>query len=321
MRLRDVSEDELLARVFPVLAGARPAAWASVPVGPGDDAAVRRRPGRAGGRHDRLVVRGRDWRDDWSTRARRRASRWPRRTSPTSPRWARVPTALLVIARRRPRPRGGVGGRPRPRARRACAEQAGCAGRRRRPVVGAGRGASSSRSPRSATSTAGAGAPLGSPGRRRRRGVRLARAGPAAGWPCSSAASPTPTGRPRMPVRRRRGAARRARPRRARADAPPPGPVPPWRAGPRAAAAGAHAMIDVSDGLVTDLGRVAAASGVRVDLDGSVLRERYAAGRSPWRSARPRRCTRCSPGERSTRCVGVFADAASLAARRRVTPP
>ena len=55
-------------------------------------------------------------------------------------------------------------------------------------------------------------------------------------------------------------------------------PVPPWRAGPRAAAAGAHALIDVSDGLVTDLGRVAAASGVRVDLDGAVLRERFAAG-------------------------------------------
>ena len=55
-------------------------------------------------------------------------------------------------------------------------------------------------------------------------------------------------------------------------------PVAPWRAGPVAADAGAHALIDVSDGLVTDLGRVAAASGVSVDLDGPVLRDRFAAG-------------------------------------------
>ena len=40
MLLRDVSEAELLARVFPVYAGARPPRWGSVAVGPGDDAAV-----------------------------------------------------------------------------------------------------------------------------------------------------------------------------------------------------------------------------------------------------------------------------------------
>ena len=43
-----------------------------------------------------------------------------------------------------------------------------------------------------------------------------------------------------------------------------------------AADAGAHALVDVSDGLVTDLGRVAVASGVSVDLDGAVLRDRFA---------------------------------------------
>ncbi|MGA3563445.1 thiamine-phosphate kinase [Melissospora conviva] len=43
-------------------------------------------------------------------------------------------------------------------------------------------------------------------------------------------------------------------------------PQVPYQAGPAAAAAGATSMIDVSDGLVQDLGHVAAASGVRVDL-------------------------------------------------------
>lgn len=43
-------------------------------------------------------------------------------------------------------------------------------------------------------------------------------------------------------------------------------PEPPYAAGPEAAAAGAVAMIDVSDGLVADAGHVARASGVRLDL-------------------------------------------------------
>jgi thiamine-monophosphate kinase len=44
-------------------------------------------------------------------------------------------------------------------------------------------------------------------------------------------------------------------------------PEPPYVAGPAAAAAGATAMIDVSDGLLADVGHVAAASGVAVDLE------------------------------------------------------
>ncbi|MEV3979598.1 thiamine-phosphate kinase [Nonomuraea sp. NPDC049758] len=44
-------------------------------------------------------------------------------------------------------------------------------------------------------------------------------------------------------------------------------PCPPYEEGPRAAALGASAMLDVSDGLVQDIGHVAAASGVRVELD------------------------------------------------------
>ncbi|MEW9551471.1 thiamine-phosphate kinase [Nonomuraea sp. NPDC050783] len=44
-------------------------------------------------------------------------------------------------------------------------------------------------------------------------------------------------------------------------------PRPPYEEGPRAAELGASAMLDVSDGLLQDLGHVAAASGVRVELD------------------------------------------------------
>lgn len=48
-------------------------------------------------------------------------------------------------------------------------------------------------------------------------------------------------------------------------------PEPPYDAGPEAALLGATAMIDVSDGLLQDLGHVAAASGVRIDVDAAAF--------------------------------------------------
>ena len=49
-------------------------------------------------------------------------------------------------------------------------------------------------------------------------------------------------------------------------------PRPPYEQGPVARSAGATAMIDLSDGLVRDAGRVAAASGVRLELSTELLR-------------------------------------------------
>ena len=48
-------------------------------------------------------------------------------------------------------------------------------------------------------------------------------------------------------------------------------PCPPLAAGPAAAAAGAHAMMDISDGLVRDARRLASASGVSINLDPQAL--------------------------------------------------
>jgi thiamine-monophosphate kinase len=50
-------------------------------------------------------------------------------------------------------------------------------------------------------------------------------------------------------------------------------PQPDYAAGPEAARLGATSMIDVSDGLLQDLGHVAADSGVRIDLESALLGE------------------------------------------------
>ncbi len=48
-------------------------------------------------------------------------------------------------------------------------------------------------------------------------------------------------------------------------------PAPPYDAGPEAATLGATAMIDVSDGLLADLGHIAGASGVAIDVRAAAL--------------------------------------------------
>ncbi|WP_232662355.1 thiamine-phosphate kinase [Pseudonocardia sp. TRM90224] len=53
-------------------------------------------------------------------------------------------------------------------------------------------------------------------------------------------------------------------------------PEPPYAAGPQAAVAGATSMIDVSDGMLADLGHIAAASGVVIDIRPPAVPQRLA---------------------------------------------
>jgi thiamine-monophosphate kinase len=78
-------------------------------------------------------------------------------------------------------------------------------------------------------------------------------------------------------------------------------PAPPYDAGPEAADLGATAMIDVSDGLLADLGHIAAASGVRIDLASAALRPGEAlltAARAVRVPARHASSGRTGPGSR-----------------------
>ncbi len=78
-------------------------------------------------------------------------------------------------------------------------------------------------------------------------------------------------------------------------------PAPPYDAGPEAADLGATAMIDVSDGLLADLGHIAAASGVRIDLAAAALRPGDAlltAARAIRDAARHASSGRTGPGSR-----------------------
>ena len=259
-RLRDVGEDELLAQVFPVdrPRGRRRAGRCS---GPGDDAAVVAAPAGGWSPRPTSLVEGRDLRDDGPARPTSGSRRRPR-TSPTSPRWARCRPRCWCRAGRRPssRSRGAgagatVGARAAPGAgRRSWA--ATC--RPRRPAW------SSSRSPRWATSRAasrccgrvpGPGDVVAVAGA---RPVRLGLALLGAGGPACHRGFRCP------------GPGRRA---------PPSGATPHHRRRPRGRRPRARgaAMVDVSDGLVADLGRVAPPAGCG-STSTATRSDRFAAG-------------------------------------------
>lgn len=73
-------------------------------------------------------------------------------------------------------------------------------------------------------------------------------------------------------------------------------PAPPYDAGPEAARLGATAMIDVSDGLLADLGHVAAASGVLINLNSSALAPDTALSEAAARLPVPKSSSRTTAG-------------------------
>ncbi|AQT80849.1 thiamine-phosphate kinase [Mycolicibacterium litorale] len=102
-------------------------------------------------------------------------------------------------------------------------------------------------------------------------------------------------------------------------------PVPPYGQGIAAAEAGAQAMSDVSDGLLADLGHIAVASGVVMELSGDALRADVAAvaaaadaaGVDPWQlvlsGGEDHALVGCFPGPvpPGWRVIGAVADGAA----------
>lgn len=254
-RLADLSEDEILARILPLLQGVRSA---DVLVGPGDDAAV------VAGAQPLVVttdamIRDRDWRDEWSAPRDVAHKLGAQNISDIAAMGAVASAAVLTITAD-PQTAvawvedfaAGLG--------EWCAD-AGIA------IVGGD------------LSSAPAGVvhvsltmwgdlegrdPVLRSGAR--PGDVLAVCG-SLGWSSAGLASyavgdPAVVLGPDSPTRDRWRESWRWYHRR---------PCPPWQAGPVAARLGATSMIDLSDGLVRDAARVSRASGVALDLDRRAL--------------------------------------------------
>lgn len=264
-RLRDLDEAELLARVVPRYAATRGVVRDPAPVGPGDDAAVVAAPSGSVVATTDTMVRGRDWRDEWSTPHDVGRKVVAQNLSDVAAMGA-APTALLVALMADPETPVdwclGLADGIAEAAAEAGAEVVGgdvsAAGPGQLVVAVTALGDLRGRSPvlRSGARPGDVVAVCGSLGLSG-GGLALLEAGEGA----QDDAAVGPRGRAVTGL----VAYHRA-------------PRPPWGAGLVASAAHAHALVDVSDGFVTDTGRVARASGVRVDLFGRVLREHFAAG-------------------------------------------
>ena len=240
--LAGVGEEELLARIFPHLPGGP-----GVILGPGDDTALVAAPGGSVLATTYALVRQREWRDEWSSGADVGAKVVAQNCADIAA-MGGVPTGLLVTLIAEPATRlawvedfaAGLG------------EAARAAGV---PVVGGdlssapegtlvvsvtALGDLEGREP-VLRSGAGAGDVVAVARRRGRAG---------AGWLLLERGE-ADRGRCLVDYHRR--------------------PAPDFAAGRAAAVAGATAMLDVSDGLVRDAGRIARASGVGLDLDPALL--------------------------------------------------
>lgn len=260
-RLQDVSEGELLARLFPVFGETR--GPARVLLGPGDDAAVLAVPSGAVVLTTDSMVRGRDWRDDWSAPEEVGRKVVAQNVADIAAMGA-VPTGLLVALAADPATEvdwalslaEGIA---------AAAEEAGA------PVLG---GDLSAAEPGTVLVGVTAVGDLQGRAAVRRDGARpgdvvavrgtLGRSGGGLQLLLDRRGRTHLDAPLADPDARTRAVDELCRVHRRTGDVP-------WRSGPEAADAGATAMIDLSDGLVRDLGRVAKASGVRIDLDREAL--------------------------------------------------
>ena len=256
-RLADVSEEELLARIVPLMARADE----RVLLGPGDDAAVMAAPdGRFVATTD-AVARGTDWRDDWSSGDDVGRKVVAQNLGDVAAMGA-LPAGLLVTLLADPETpldwvldlARGIG---------AAASAAAC------PVLGGDLG----------------GAPDGvvmvsvtAFGDLQGRAPIL-RSGAREGDVVAIAGTLGRSGAGLILLQERPAGAERAAfgPVEAELVAAHRAPVAPYDAGPLAARHGAQAMIDVSDGLVRDAGRIAASSGVRLALATDLLEADVAA--------------------------------------------
>ena len=232
----EVGEDELLAMVFPILTAAGESG--DVAVGPGDDAAVLTLG--AGGlvATTDAVVHGRDWRDDWSTGMDVGAKVAAQNLADVAAMGARPVALLVTLVMAASTEVAWVLDLARGLATGAC------------PVVG-GDLSSAPEGVLTVSVTA-----LGALDGRTpvlRSGARVGDVVAVAGTLGRSGAGLVllETGRPEadpelVAVHRR--------------------PTPPIALGPVASSAGATSMVDLSDGLLRDASRVAAASGVCLDL-------------------------------------------------------
>ena len=240
--LADIGEDGLLATIFPLLPGGP-----GVLIGPGDDTAWLSAPHGSVLATTDAMVRGRDWLDEWSTGADVGAKTVAQNIADIAA-MGGVPTGLLVTLIADPRTSLAW-------VREFTVGLADAAGEAGAPVVG-GDLSSAPQGVLVVSVTA-----LGDcEGRRpvRRSGARAGDVVAVCGSLGHSAAGLLllqrgEAGRgPELVAYHRR-------------------PRPPYEQGPAAARAGATAMIDVSDGLGRDAGRMALASGVRIELDELLL--------------------------------------------------
>lgn len=260
-RLRDLTESQLLAQLFPIYGAT--SGPAEVLLGPGDDAAVLAAPSGAVVLTTDSMVRGRDWRDDWSSGQEVGRKVVAQNLADIAAMGA-VPTGLLVALAADPDTEvAWVLDLARGIADAARDEGV--------PVLGGD------------LSSAGGGTVLVAITATGDLGGRIAvrRNGARPGDLVAVCGGLGRSGGGLQLLLEGRG--------RTHQDPAPPesdsaaravhdlclahrtAGRPPYGQGPVAADAGATSMIDISDGLVRDLGRVARASGVRVELAGEPL--------------------------------------------------